>query len=81
MCSIQTIAMPRRFSSRMVATSSCASASVSPPPISSSSSSVGLVASARASSSRLRSSRPSVSAGRLATPVMPHSSSEAMAFS
>ena len=35
MCSIQTIAMPRAFNSRMMSTSSFASASVSPPPISS----------------------------------------------
>ncbi len=76
MCSIQTIAIPRAFNSRMMSTSSFASASVKPPPISSSSRTAGPVASARASSSRFRSMSPSVSARRLATDVMPVSASD-----
>jgi len=47
MCSIQTIAMLRPRSSRIVVTSSLVSPSVRPPPISSRSSSLGAVASAR----------------------------------
>ena len=58
MCSIQTMAMPCSRSRWMVTSSSSASASVRPPPISSSSSTSGPVASARASSSRLRWSSP-----------------------
>ena len=73
MCSIQTIATLRWLSSRMISTSSFASASVNPPPISSSSKTVGLVASARASSRRFRSMRPRVSARRLAIVVIPGS--------
>ena len=65
MCSIQTIVdAARRGSPRIVSTSSWHSPSVRPPAISSSSSSRGSVASARASSSRLRSSSVS-DAGRL----------------
>jgi hypothetical protein len=50
-CSIQTIVVPALLISRISATSSRASCSVSPPAISSRSSSFGCVASARASSS------------------------------
>src|SRR5581483_1325666 len=78
MCSIQTIAIARRRSSRTIATSSLASASVRPPPISSRSSTFGRVASARASSSRLRSRSPSASARRLPRRSIPHSRSASM---
>ena len=78
MCSIQTIAMPRRAVAGWSRRSSAASASVRPPPISSSSSTCGSVASARASSRRLRCSRPRLSARRFASSISPHSSSTSM---
>ena len=59
---------PPARSCLIVATSSAASASVRPAPISSSSSTAGSVASARASSRRLRCSRPRLSARRLLEP-------------
>ncbi len=61
-CSIHTIVTPCSFTRWISSTSSCVSGSVRPPAISSSSSSFGRVASARASSSRLRSSSVSVPA-------------------
>ena len=57
MCSIQMMATPSRWTRRITSTSSCTSCSPRPPAISSSSSTRGAVASARASSRRLRSSR------------------------
>src|SRR5262245_11119759 len=75
MCSIQTIATPRARTSRTTPTSSCTSCSPSPPAISSSKSTRGLVASARASSSRLRSSRVRTPARLFALAASPDSSS------
>ena len=69
-CSIQITVMPSAFTPRTISTSCATSGSVRPPATSSSSSSFGCDASARASSSRLRCSRPSRSAGRFASPVM-----------
>ena len=66
MCSIQMIATPSPLMRRIEPTSSGTSCSVSPPAISSSSSTRGRVASARASSSRLRSSSVSAPARVLA---------------
>src|SRR6266566_5302038 len=70
-CSIQITAMPSALTPRTISTSWATSGSVRPPATSSSSSSLGRDARARASSSRLRCSRPSRAAGRLASPVMP----------
>ena len=64
--------------SRIVSTSAVASSSVSPAPISSRSRTEGPVASARASSSRLRSRSPRLSAPRFATPSIPQVSSTSM---
>src|SRR5262245_11859145 len=62
-CSIHTTVMPRALIARSSSTSSDASCSVRPPAISSSNKTFGSVASARASSSRLRSSKVSDPAG------------------
>src|ERR1700733_10716113 len=66
MCSIHTMVTPDCLMSWIKATSSRHSASVRPPAISSSSRSCGPLAKARASSSRLRPSKLSVPARRLA---------------
>src|ERR1035437_837747 len=81
MCSIHTMASPPRRIFLMVVTSSAASASVSPAPISSSRTTAGSVAIERASSRRLRWSRPRLSARRLATSVRPQSARTSMARS
>src|SRR5207253_5364892 len=73
-CSIQSMVTPVRWMRRISSTSSIASCSVSPPAISSRRSSRGPVASARASSRRLRSSKVRVPASRFAfesRPVSP----------
>ena len=70
-CSIQTIVRPLWWMPRIVSTSSSHSPWVSPPAISSSSSRRGLVASARAISSRLRSSSGSAPLTRLALAARP----------
>src|SRR4029453_1190058 len=75
MCSIQTIATPSPLMRRTSEISSGSSSSVSPPAISSSSSTRGRVASARASSRRLRSSSVSAPARVLALRVRPVSCS------
>jgi len=70
-CSTQTIAVPPSFTARIVPISDSVSGSLSPPAISSSSRTRGRMASARASSRRLRSSRRSEPAVVLAWPAMP----------
>src|SRR6201999_1930756 len=66
-CSIQITATPSALTPRTISTSWAPSGSVRPPATSSRSSSLGAEASARATSSRLRWSRPSRAAGRFAS--------------
>src|SRR5215472_11622796 len=74
-CSIQITVIPSALTPRTISTSWATSGSVRPPATSSSNSRVGCVARARASSSRLRCSNPSRSAGTFASMDMPVRSS------